>query len=110
MLMVYVIWHEQAEVTDSAGNDGHLQNFFSQCLPRLPSMKEKGPQFKALQFTVVGWCWMVLDEVKGESIARHLLDQGAVWANSGREVAEQCPSAASHGPSDAMAFMALAVR
>ena len=41
---------------------------------------------------------MVLDEVKGESIARHLLDQGAVWANSGREVAEQCPSAASHGP------------
>jgi hypothetical protein len=53
---------------------------------------------------------MVLDEVKGESIARHLLDQGAVWANSGREVAEQCPSAASHGPSDAMAFVALAVR
>jgi len=32
----------------------------------------------------------VLSDVKGESIARHLLDQGAVWANSGREVAEQC--------------------
>eukprot|EP00435_Cladocopium_sp_Y103_P010676 s1111_g2.t1 len=32
----------------------------------------------------------VLYDVKGESIARHLLDQGAVWANSGREVAEQC--------------------
>lgn len=38
-------------------------------------------------------CWAYLGlctEVKGEAIARHLLDQGAVWANSGREVAEQC--------------------
>lgn len=88
MLMVYVIWHEQAEVTDPAGNDGHLQNLFSQCLPRL--------QFKHERERTSVYCgWMVLDEVKGESIARHLLDQGAVWANSGREVAEQCPSAAS---------------
>ena len=61
MLMVYVIWHEQAEVTDPAGNDGHLQNFFSQCLPRLPSMKEKGPQdlslkrFSLLWLDGVGW-------------------------------------------------------
>eukprot|EP00913_Durusdinium_trenchii_P011680 g10969.t1 len=32
----------------------------------------------------------VLYDVKGESIAHSLLDQGAVWAKSGREVAEQC--------------------
>ena len=34
-----------------------------------------------------------LAEVKGEGSARHLLDQGAVWASSGRAVAEQCLSA-----------------